>query len=564
MSVVRGRPGKPSSGFGSNPNAYIGWLARTHRYNATDLALATASTFAAHLEHLPGARPVGPAMISRLESGSATWQREHLSAYETLLNLPQGQLLAPAYKIFGVLGRQGAAPLVQTRYSAHDEQRAADLVDTLTGDDPATSVDWDFLSGYLLTSGRRLGRRTWESLCERLLLELCASQGLDQEIRAEALVRFAHLDLATDIANEVAQAVMVQKGNPTSFMPLKVFQQIPEKAPAAWISRALLNPPDRWLLRELFSSVAVLVGSGTWHPSSERLRAIRRESIETTLDNDIELEVRRSSLQLFRALQGAGTGGAARALPPGATPELLYLAKADSPGDQQKARYKGISARVAAEIQAVGLRSQSKWARGEDPGLGLILQLCLFGRSDDLRSASTSILTSSGYVDPLRAVLARDLNSGKLHEDRVVARAFIRIFGKVAAGPGDGGTLLRAVCSEHIDIDTRIQACWALANAGPRLPRAVTDSALEACRRRSFGAQSVTALRAAVATCGRSSNTQALQTLLDDPTTALSVRDECNWWRSLPRHVLPIPSDTKEAVVLQVPRGPERHADTGQ
>lgn len=156
MNAVRGRPGKPSSGLGSNPNAYVGWLVRTHRYNGTDAEMATASTFAEHLARLPGARSIGPAMISRLESGSATWQRDHLNAYETLLNLPKGQLLAPAYKIFGVLSRQGTASLIQTRYSAQDEQRAADLVDTLTGEDPATSADWDFLSGYLLASGRRL------------------------------------------------------------------------------------------------------------------------------------------------------------------------------------------------------------------------------------------------------------------------------------------------------------------------------------------------------------------------------------------------------------------------
>ncbi|MGW2769610.1 hypothetical protein [Streptomyces sp. NPDC001275] len=559
MNTVKGRPGKPSTGLGSNPNAYIGWLARTHRYNGVDMGMATASTFTAHLERLPGARPVGPAMISRLESGSATWQREHLSAYETLLNLPTGQLLAPAYKISGVLGRRGTASLVQTRYSPQEEQRAADLVDTLTSNEVATSADWDFLSGYLLASGRRLGRRSWESLCERLLLELCASQGLDQEIRAEALVRFAHLDVATEVANEVAQAVMVQKGNPTSFMPLKVFQQIPEKAPGAWISRALLNPPDRWLLRELFSSVAVLVAAGTWHPSPEQLRAIRRESIETTLDDDIELEVRRSSLQLFRALQGSGASRAARALPPGATPELLYLAKPDGVGDRQNTRYRDICSRISAEIQAVGLRWQSKWARSEDPGLGLILEQCLFGRSDDLRSATTSILTSSGYVVPLRTVLARELNSGKLHEDRVVARAFIRLFGKVAAGRGDGLALLRVVDSEHTDVDTRIQACWALANSGPRLPKSLSEAALETCRRRSFGVQSVTALRAAVATCGRASNAQALQSLLDDPTVALSVRDECNWWKSLPPHVLPISLEQQERGWEAV-TGPRRRA----
>ncbi|MFC9085480.1 hypothetical protein [Nocardiopsis dassonvillei] len=480
-------------------------------------------------------------MISRLESGSATWQREHLSAYETLLNLRTGQLLAPAYKIFGMFGHRGAASLVQTRYSAQDEQRAADLVDTLTSEDSATSADWDFLSGYLLASGRRLGRRTWESLCERLLLELCASQGLDQELRSEALARFAHLDLATETVNEAAQAVMLQKGNPTSFMPLKLFQQVPEKAPAAWISRALLNPPDRWLLRELFSSVAVLVGTGAWQPSPEQLRAIQRESIETTLDDDIELEVRRSSLQLFRTLQGSGSVGAVRALPPGANPEFLYLAKADGAGDRQSARYRGVCLRISAEIQAAGLRYQSKWARGEDAGLGMILEQCLFGRSDDMRSAATSILTSSGYVSPLRAVLMREVNSEKLHEDRVIARAFIRLFGKVAAGRGDGLALLHVVNSERIDVDTRIQACWALANAGPRLPRSVSESMLETCRQRSFGVQSVTALRAAAATCGRTSNIEALQSLLEDSTVALSVRDESNWWMSLPRHVLPTP-----------------------
>lgn len=285
----------------------------------------------------------------------------------------------------------------------------------------------------------------------------------------------------------------------------------------------------------------MLVGTGAWQPSPEQLRAIQRESIETTLDDDIELEVRRSSLQLFRTLQGSGSGGAVRALPPGATPELLYLAKADGAGDRQSARYRDVCSRISAEIQAVGLRYQSKWARGEDAGLGMILEQCLFGRSDDLRSAATSILTSSGYVSPLRAVLMREINSEKLHEDRVIARAFIRLFGKVAAGRGDGLALLHVVSSERIDVDTRIQACWSLANAGPRLPRSVSESMLETCRRRSFGVQSVTALRAAAATCGRTSNIEALQSLLEDSTVALSVRDESNWWVSLPRHVLPTP-----------------------
>lgn len=200
----------------------------------------------------------------------------------------------------------------------------------------------------------------------------------------------------------------------------------------------------------------------------------------------------------------------------------------------------------------------TKWVTFDPPSEGqrsaVIERAARTGRIPELG------LVLSARAEVSRIVLARDLSSGKLHEDRVVARAFIRMFGKVAAGPGDGDALLRVVCSEHIDIDTRIQGCWALANAGPRLPRAVTDSALETCRRQSFGVQSVTALRAAVATCGRASDTQALQSLLDDPTTALSVRNKCNWWRSLPRHVLPIPSDTKEAVILQVPRAPGRLA----
>ncbi|HEX6473156.1 MAG TPA: hypothetical protein VF069_28960 [Streptosporangiaceae bacterium] len=91
--------------------------------------------------------------------------------------------------------------------------------------------------------------------------------------------------------------------------------------------------------------------------------------------------------------------------------------------------------------------------------------------------------------------------------------------------------------SERINLDTRVQACWALVNAAPRMPVSVPDTMLDICRRRSFGPQSVTALRAAVAACGRAGRMEPLRALREDRSLPVPVRDECRWWTALPPYI---------------------------
>ncbi|WP_253889611.1 hypothetical protein [Actinokineospora diospyrosa] len=85
-----------------------------------------------------------------------------------------------------------------------------------------------------------------------------------------------------------------------------------------------------------------------------------------------------------------------------------------------------------------------------------------------------------------------------------------------------------------MDRDTRIQACWALSNAAPRLPRPLVLLGLESCSRERFGDQAVTALRAGISACGR---TEPLRDLLADPDTAWEARRECQRWLLLPAGV---------------------------
>jgi hypothetical protein len=530
-----GRPGGHARPARPDPDAYLGWLARTHRYDAEDAGLATATVFARRLAELPGASAIGPAMISRLEGGTAAWRVEHLTSYARALGIPPARLLAPAYKVGKAFGRRGVGGLLAARYTDDDEQAAADVVDAACGDDPVSAADWDLLSGYLVVSRRKLGMRTWARLCERLLLEICATQGAGQDIRAEALIRLATLERAGAAATAAAVGTAEQAGNPMSFMPLKVFQRLPRKAPHGWVVAALLNPPDRWLLRELFSCVAVLVATGEWQPSTRQLAALRRHSAGATLDAEMEMEVRRASMQLLRTLD---PGAARRILPRTGDVELVYLGKADGGTDPQRARYGALAARLAAEIQDGGLRRQGKWAAGEDPVLAEVLVQSLFGRDGPARGACTTLLVNSGYARALRAALAGRLDDTATYRDAAVARSLVRLFGKVASGERDGRAILRMIDGERLDVDTRVQACWALANAAPRLPPHVVRAGVHACRHRPFGVQAVTALRAGIASCGRAGLTGPLRTLLDDRTVAPSARRECAWWLSLPRGVL--------------------------
>lgn len=535
MTEPVGRPGNRTHPAQPDVNVYLGWLARTHRYDAEDLQVATATSFARRLAGLPGAPRIGPAMISRLESGTATWRVEHLISYARALGIPATRFLAPAYKIGKTLGRGTITNLLRTRYTPDDEQTVADLLDAVRGHDPVSTADWDLLSGYIVATGRALGMRTWATLCERLLLEICATQGPEQDIRAEALIRIITLDRVAPIANAEAIGTAEQAGNPMSFMPLKIFQRLPRKAPHNWIARALLNPPDAWLLRELFTSVAVLVATGDWRPSTPQLVALKRASSDAATDADLEMEVRRASLHLLRQLDHRATRDV---LPRTGDIELVYLAKPDPGGDPQQHRYHTLAAHLAAQVQDVGLRWQAKWATGEDHILTEILPQALFGRDDTLRGAHTTLLVNSGYARALRSVLVRQLAQPDVFDDATIVRALTRLLGKIAIGERDGRTLLRLIDGVGVDTDTRMQACWALANAAPHLPPHILHATLHACRHRSFGHQSVTALRAAIAACGRAGMTAPLRALLADHTIAPAARRECAWWLSLPPGVL--------------------------
>jgi hypothetical protein len=530
-----GRPGKRTSPPQPDANVYLGWLARTHRYDANDIELATAATFATRLAGLPGAAAVGPAMISRLESGTANWRVEHLISYARALNIPATWLLAPAYKVHKLFGRSRVASLLRVHYTDDDEQTVADLVDAVRGGDPMSAADWDLLSGYMVDTRRKLGMRTWAALCERLLLEICTTQGAEQDIRAEALIRLVTLERVTSIANAEAIGIAGQAGNPMSFMPLKIFQRLPRKAPHSWIVQALLNPPNAWLLRELFTTVAVLVATGEWQPSTRHLAALRHVSTDATADADLEMEVRRASLQLLRILDHRATQ---RILPRTGDIELIYLAKPTQHNDPQHNRYDALAAQLVGQVQDIGLRWQSKWTAGEDHILAEVLTQTLFGRDDTTRSGYTTLIVNSGYATAVRQVLVQQLARADTYQDATVARALIRLLGKIAAGERDGRTLLHLINSAGLDVDTRIQACWALANAAPRLPSYIVHAALQACRQRSFGHQSVTALRAVIAASGRTGLTTLLRNLLNDPSLAPSARYECAWWLSLPKGVL--------------------------
>ncbi len=129
----------------------------------------------------------------------------------------------------------------------------------------------------------------------------------------------------------------------------------------------------------------------------------------------------------------------------------------------------------------------------------------------------------------------RDFNSA--FQDRVFFRALIRLFGKLASGADDGHLIVKIIGSERIDVDTRIQACWALGNCASRVPRSFPEKVLSLCLTKPFGSQSNTAIRAAVAACGRAGIRQTLDQIAGDSTQALAVRDECRWWNSLPQYI---------------------------
>jgi hypothetical protein len=181
------------------------WVLRNARQHATEPELRTASGFAGGAGRAPA---VHRAQVGRWEGGAAEITHDLVRRYETILGLPEGQLLCA----IDYLSRQEhpirTMPTLVPR-GAPDVEETLALLEQALGTARMTSADWDHLSANLSRMPHALIRAAdWEKLMRRCILEMTVTGGLDFAQRQEAVARLAGHPRSGRIVVGMAQSML--------------------------------------------------------------------------------------------------------------------------------------------------------------------------------------------------------------------------------------------------------------------------------------------------------------------------------------------------------------------
>lgn len=167
--------------------ASIGWVLGNAREHALDPGLRVAATFAASITPA-----VHRSQIGRWESGSTQLTHEQVRQYETVLGLPDGQLLAAIDTFARGRHRVMAGPWLRPRRSDSWWRDSMSLIEAADSTERLTGAQWSALTAGLSSEQDALLRqRDWDMLLRRCTLEAGLRTGLEFVLRDEAMARIA-------------------------------------------------------------------------------------------------------------------------------------------------------------------------------------------------------------------------------------------------------------------------------------------------------------------------------------------------------------------------------------
>jgi hypothetical protein len=166
----------------------IGWLLGNARRHSVVDGVQTAAGFA----RAGDVEPVHRSAVIRWEQGQVPVTHEIVRRYETVLQLPYGQLLSALEYLAQLDNRRNRIPYLSPGPSRLDRDAAIPVLDRALEGDRLRGEDWDGLTGFLVSRDDWLIRRVdWEGLIRRLSLAVSIHVGVEFTLRDQSLVRLA-------------------------------------------------------------------------------------------------------------------------------------------------------------------------------------------------------------------------------------------------------------------------------------------------------------------------------------------------------------------------------------
>lgn len=461
---------------------YVGWVLRNARMHAREPALRTARRIA---DGDGRVRRVHPAQVSRWENGGSEVTREIVRRYETLLELPEGQLLAA----IGCLDREvepvRVAPTLPPT-EPPDPHEVHDLVERALTDEPMTGVQWETLTSHL---GRmpNVFMRTddWTALIRRCEQELSVALGLEYALRDESVARLAgHPRSGAAVARMISQ-VLADPAAQVYSDAAGLAQFSPDPRVATVLVDHLRHPTNHDSHRAAMGALATMVA----RDDLNELRGdIARLALAALRDTEAPFRVHRAAANLLKALDVPGRNRIAIAL---SSDDRGYAASIllDGPPTGTEA-LRAVKARIHSAIQ----RNVTRGDRSE-PVLTRLIHTATAVSTDQPRSSALMVLALSPQGPAIGRVYAAELASAIASGDPVAAHeclsvlSFLRqpedldVFTEIALAPGTSAslameaTIVMGNCKEPASVERQLREKRGFAAALELLERGTADSA---------------------------------------------------------------------------------------
>ena len=524
----------------------IRWVLRNARLHAADPALRSAAGFA---QGAGRAAPVHRAQVGRWEGGGVDLTRALVRRYESVLELPEGQLLS-AIDLFARSHEPIRSAAALAPRGEPDVGETLELLERALGDDRMTGLDWDRLSDHLGRMPHAMIRSSdWEALFRRLLQEVGLCLHLEYAQRTEALARLAgHPRSGGVVARLAAEAVArpdAQFYNDT----LSLLQYTRDPQALSVMLDQLRDPTSSSALRGCLIVLTTLV-RGTRLDVDVRREAVRL-AVQHLRDPDHSYLVHRGAANLVRALG----------------PASQRLANVLTAEDRRAAASiirdgRAVSAQAVREaqrrIKAVLEAGEGRAAAGE-PVLATLLQTALGQTNEEDRDNALGILMLSPQSRIIGRVHAAAFSAAVDRGDLVVAHEAVSVLLWVGQ-PEDLDMFERVALSPATPCSVAMQAAYVVGNTVEPATRRRDERETSFARRAAevvatgstaVGNEDTELLRGLVYVLGmrgRHDLLTALQAALpvpgDDPLAMPEIaRGILGWWLAVPDHLRPLAAD---------------------
>lgn len=226
----------------STPASKTAWALQTAREFADDPALRSRAALA---DGVGRAAPVHRSQVGRWESGSTAAQYDLVRRYETVLGLPDHQLVC----LLDHLHRDAAParPHPALRIVHDDEmQRWEPLLDRALSTDRMRGIDWDLLTAHITTAPNFFMRKgDWRDLVSRCVREMEVATGLEYGLRAEAVARLASHRRSIGAVTELVDTVLGQPDQLVYSETACLLQFSADPAASSVLLRHLTDPVNK-------------------------------------------------------------------------------------------------------------------------------------------------------------------------------------------------------------------------------------------------------------------------------------------------------------------------------